>query len=362
MPTLKVRKDGAWVTPTSGSLRYRDGTTTDGITTRIPLFAKARYGGTWVDTGYVSKPNNPTNFTIPTISNGNTTTLTFTWNAPSGGAAPTGYKLYVGTSNVTNLNLVVDNIAATATSQTYTFANGSTYYAELRAFNAAGVSPNATTPDINFDRLKITMGAATTSTPVPASWGASHTVKPYGGNSSSGVNLASAYDDDFLSSWVSTHHVSAFDGWSFEGIRTVSSVGGPGNSKKLLTSIQWYGSNDHVSWAGVYDFGLGSWLGGNTLDGDGYGYFVGSTAGYVDVPYVSVREGQGANHQHTGLSIELTGTVVLASTAHGLYSFEYYEGGSGNFMSINDLSYTYRDYVPASSYTVPATANTLTYV
>lgn len=67
---------------------------------------------------------------------------TMTWTAPTAGGVPTGYRLYVGTTNPPT-SLVADQ---TGLSYTYTtpLAYNTTYYWTVEAYNTAGTGPLAT--------------------------------------------------------------------------------------------------------------------------------------------------------------------------------------------------------------------------
>ncbi len=72
--------------------------------------------------------------------------VTLSWSAPrsNGGSTITGYWVYEGTSAV---HISAKPLNATAvTSLTYTarsLKKGTTYYFEIRAINAAGISPSS---------------------------------------------------------------------------------------------------------------------------------------------------------------------------------------------------------------------------
>ncbi|MGE3474000.1 MAG: fibronectin type III domain-containing protein, partial [Vicinamibacterales bacterium] len=88
-------------------------------------------------------PGPPLNF-IATIGGGNT--VTFTWNAPTTGGAPTGYILEAGTGpGLANLA----TLPLPTTSYSVAGVPHGTYFLRVRAVNAIGTGPASNEVQLN---------------------------------------------------------------------------------------------------------------------------------------------------------------------------------------------------------------------
>ena len=207
----KQTSDTSWTTPAAGSIRVKS----DG-SWRQAIKIYVKQDGVWVDSGYVAYPNPATSF-AGSGGNGDNKQVTFTWTAPSSGAAVTGYRLYIyNSSDVQIATVDTGNV----TSYTYTFgAAGTTYYARLKTLGAAGESQTFSTNSSSGTRLRIVTGAA--SYPYDNSrWGSNVYFayagywtqsqwpgEPYGDYTYHG---SKAFDGDFNTYWTGAS-------WSYSG-------------------------------------------------------------------------------------------------------------------------------------------------
>jgi len=156
---IQVKRSGVWTTPSSGSISIKSG----GVWKAVNSLSVKSPSGVWVNSGYVAYPSAPTNLRSTASGNGDNRTVTFAWNAGSGGAPVTGYKLVIYNSSNGSTNtsgaIATVNLGASTLSHTYTFASaGTTYYARIFAVGTAGETMGANA--VGGQRLSIIVGNA----------------------------------------------------------------------------------------------------------------------------------------------------------------------------------------------------------
>jgi hypothetical protein len=122
---------------------------------------------------------------------------TLTWNAPTTGGTPTGYKLYLGDSEDPSLHQ--DNITSTSYTITSPLAYNTTYHWTVSAYNAGGEGPKATVR--SFTTVPAPPGQPTLSIPEDNTMDISLTPTltwnaPTSGGTPTGYNLYLSTDSD----------------------------------------------------------------------------------------------------------------------------------------------------------------------
>lgn len=169
---ISSKRSGSWSTPASGSIRVKSGGSW-----RTAVSVRVKQNGAWVNSGYVGYPNAATGFTGGG-GNGDNRQVTFYWAAPSGGATPTGYRLYIYDSNNNQYGSPVD--VGNVTSYTHTFASAnSTWYVRLKTLGAAGESLTFATNTAGGTRLGVNIGNIGYYVPYPIyGWSGDNTFTP----------------------------------------------------------------------------------------------------------------------------------------------------------------------------------------
>lgn len=131
-------------------------------TNSVTMFAVSNHGVSRVDQLTVtpataSVPSGPTNLTV---TPGNTS-ATLQWTASTSGS-PTSYTIYRGTISDGEANTPIATVSGTTTTFTDTgLTNGKTYFYNVAANNAVGVSPDS-------NEVSVTPAATVTVPPTPA--------------------------------------------------------------------------------------------------------------------------------------------------------------------------------------------------
>lgn len=333
---ISSKRSGSWSTPSSGSIRIKSGGAW-----RTAVSIKMKRNGAWVDTGYVGYPNAATGF-AGSGGNGDNRQVTFTWNAPSGGATPSGYRLYVYDSNNNQYGSPVD--VGNVTSYTHTFASAnSTWYVRLKTLGAAGESQNFATNNVGGTRLQVIIGNTGYYTPYPiygwsgitgfqpAYWTQSRWPgEPYGDYTYHG---SKAFDGDFGTYWTG-------QSWAWPGgydwigfsigapyvpvrIRSLNSYPA-GNACGTYFFDYWDGANFYYAGATWPD--NGGWAYGAQYISTDFVINQGST-GYYRFNYTNLGYNPTAYGTYRVLTSEVTGSYQYITQTGTGYN---YTGPTGN--------------------------------
>lgn len=273
---FKIKKDGAWVTPAAGTIKVK--TSATDTSWKEALSIKVKVGGAWVDSGYVSYPNAPTNLRLTSsVGDGDNRNLTFGWDAPVGGAPVTRYEMTVYNSSDVQIGSAIS--VTSGTSQSYAFPEVSSptiYYVRIKSvYVPSGGSPLYSqtfgTNSSGGYRLKVTIGAKTVP-PVPY-WGSPYLSTPifplYGGQSNTVYNNGEswggyAFDGNYGTHWSGSS-------WSWSGgedwIAFLTPDNWTGLNTKRLYGVTWWPDGNAPAY---YSFEL-SYNGGWILQKDGSG-------------------------------------------------------------------------------------------
>lgn len=374
---LKVKRDGAWVTPASGTIKVKSGGAW-----QTAVYIREKVGTAWVDSGYVGVPGTPQNLSASSLGNGDTKTMSFSWTAPASGAPVAGYrfKVYNNASPTPTLLATLPSTTTnyTTTSSTVNFGNapysataGSQYQVEVVAVGSTGIESTPT------PRKRVTIGSPSSSTPV---YGYTSTVNWSTAGSPSGSTYWNSYerpatnmaDGNIFSIWSSNSRYNSAATDSYQGI-VVSSYGAGigtynGHARKLQ-SIRLWTNHRGWFWAGYAVYGETGWQGGDVLDG-----VTGETAGFANQAYIGHYEGRDpwidgwtyidyassfafSPEDAIGAKIDL---YKITFGPYLPYSDEAASYGVPYRVDVNEVQIGYRSWGQTGTTTVAATANTLT--
>lgn len=145
---FKTKRSGvnppAYSTPNSGTVKVAatvSGTKAYYTADRIYVAS----GGNWVDSGYRGRPAPITQSSVTSVGTGDSPRITFSWNAPTGGATPATYQWtqYRSTDYSVVSTALVNHVAGTTTySKTFDLDGGAGtgYYFRVLSRTASGVT------------------------------------------------------------------------------------------------------------------------------------------------------------------------------------------------------------------------------
>lgn len=216
---LKVKRGGVWTTPSSGSVRVKSG----GVwktATSAQYARRVEDSPLWVNSGYTAPSGVVDLLQATNVGDGDTKTVAFAWQPPISGPTVTGYRFNIYDSS--NALISATLLTSTTLSRTIAFANvsttpataGSVYYVEVAVVSATGDSTSN-------PKLKVTIGAPSTSTP-NYGWSETRWVTPYPiyapGGELAGYPVTNANDNNFWTGWVSRGHTNSNTSAEWEGI------------------------------------------------------------------------------------------------------------------------------------------------
>lgn len=328
----------------SGSIRVRSGNAW-----ALPLSAKVRVGGAWIDSGYVSYPNAATSFS-GSGGNGGSLGVNFQWVAPTSGAPVTGYKLYSYSDQACTQNEQSVTLG-TGTSTTYSRGSagsngnaGTTYYVRLKTLGAGGLeSQSWATTSSGGTVIKVVNGSTAYDVVTPGYWGtevfgAIPAGYPYFGDASSwsgngydnSYNPGLAVDNNgytyWRSQWYSYNYASEWISFTVFAFPT---------KKVLVTGVTFTGWGNWPEYYTVDVLTFGGWqyLGGP-------GAFAG----------VTISQEIAAGGYAT---FRLWFTQLGYNSVGGGYDYN---------AQVSEIRFNYKPWVDPVTTNYPATANTVTNV
>lgn len=274
---LQVKRNGAWVTPGSGTVRVKS----NGQWV-LATGLQVRSGGQWQNSGYVGFPSAPTNFRSTNNGTGTNKTVSFAWNAPVGGAPVTNYRFRTYNSSQQEISSVDLSSSTLSRNHTFTGNAGAVFFADVAAIGTAGESARS-------NRLRITLGNPATTT-YTGGWS---TNIEY--HNAVGVDASSYWnanenpvgfigDMDIFTSWLSGGHAVPNDALCYEGVNCITTTSGQVNGKyRKFVSVRYLGNHEGSVWVGYFYPPFFSWAGPQVLSG-----VQGQTAGFVQHNYLHV--------------------------------------------------------------------------
>lgn len=374
---FKVKRDGAWTTPASGTVKVKNAGAWQTV-----ISIKEKVNGVWVDSGYAGLPGTPQNLVTSSAGDGDTKTMSFSWTAPASGAPVSGYRMKVY-SNSSPTTLIATLPSATTTypspantvnfgNSPYSATSGSQYQIEVVAVGTTGLESSPT------PRKRVTIGAPSSSTPV---YGYMSSVGWATAGTPSGSTYWNSYerpasnmtDGNIFTIWSSNARYNSAATDSYQGI-VVSSYGAPigldpyFNKPRKLHGIRLWTNHRGWFWAGYAIYGETGWQGADVLAG-----VTGETAGFANQSYIGHYEGRepwidGWTYidyaASFGFSPEdaIGAKLDLYKITFGPYlpyNDEAAAGGNPYRVDVNEVQIGFRSWGQTGTSTTAATANTL---